>query len=55
MSGKFLKKSIKKVSQYTLPSKLKKNPGKRQADDTVYHDTDNDRTKQVRRDNDNLW
>lgn len=47
MTGKPMKpfkKHIRKAPKSPLPA----NPGKRKADDTVYHDVDGDRTKWTR-------
>ena len=49
--GKFYKgKKAKTKKGSSLPKGLKANPGKRAADDTVYHDTDGDRTQWKRDD-----
>lgn len=49
-NDKFLRKKPKAASSGNMPKNLKKNPGKRTADDTVYHDTDNDRAVTFRSD-----
>jgi hypothetical protein len=48
--GKFYKGNTQKGTDQKLPKGMKSNPGKRKANDTIYHDSDADRT-----DRDGTW